>query len=213
MDPSLNLDIPRVLADLAATRPIFHSEADFQFSLAWYIQSLHPDAQIRLESRPEPGIHLDLLVSMDGRRYAIELKYFAASASLSVNSEHFALPNHGAQPLGRYDFCKDIWRVEKMVSDSYSDIGWAVALTNDDSYWRPGVHADPIDQAFRIHEGQVIRGDLAWHERTGGTSRTRKARLPLRGSYECRWQSYSQVERVGLSPIQFRFLAISVDKG
>ena len=36
---------------LAAKRPIFHSEADFQHALAWEVQLAHPNAGIRLEKR------------------------------------------------------------------------------------------------------------------------------------------------------------------
>lgn len=56
----------------------FHSEADFQHSLAWHIQREHPDAAIRLETRPERGIRLDVLVDHAGERTAVELKYLSA---------------------------------------------------------------------------------------------------------------------------------------
>jgi hypothetical protein len=41
-----------LMADLAAERPLFHSEADFQFALAWLIQRQHPEATVRLEYKP-----------------------------------------------------------------------------------------------------------------------------------------------------------------
>jgi hypothetical protein len=40
---------------LALRRPVFHSEADFQHGLAWQIQLDHPDARVRLETRPLEG--------------------------------------------------------------------------------------------------------------------------------------------------------------
>jgi hypothetical protein len=43
MERQLNLDIPRLLGDLATRRPIFHSEADLQHEIAWYIRQSHPD--------------------------------------------------------------------------------------------------------------------------------------------------------------------------
>ena len=50
-------------------RPIFHSEADFQFALAWEIQSAYPRAQVRLEVCPrgQPAMHVDILMWMDGK--------------------------------------------------------------------------------------------------------------------------------------------------
>ena len=78
---SARLDLAAALATLAEERPLFHSEADFQHSLAWVIRERHEDIEVRLE-RP---------VTLDGtaraRRHlgarqrtgekAIELKYWA----------------------------------------------------------------------------------------------------------------------------------------
>lgn len=54
-------DVEQTMARLAARRPIFHSEADFQHAFAWQVQIDHPDARIRLETRPRPGVRLDVL--------------------------------------------------------------------------------------------------------------------------------------------------------
>ncbi len=43
--------IRRVMTALAASRPVFHSEADFRFALAWQIEKMTPDAN----DRPEEG--------------------------------------------------------------------------------------------------------------------------------------------------------------
>ena len=42
-------DVAEVLSELASHRPVFHSEADFQFALAWQWQQQAPEAKIRLE--------------------------------------------------------------------------------------------------------------------------------------------------------------------
>lgn len=54
-----------VLSRLALRRPIFHSEADFQFALAWQILELDAGIDVRLESRPKAGVHLDVEVRRD----------------------------------------------------------------------------------------------------------------------------------------------------
>ena len=41
-----------LMATLAAKRPAFASEADFQLALGWLIQERHPAARVRLEYRP-----------------------------------------------------------------------------------------------------------------------------------------------------------------
>ena len=73
------LDVHELLASLAAKRPVFHSEADFQHALAWEIHLAFPDAVVRLE-RPYrtgegPRIHLDLWVKGSDRTAVLELKY------------------------------------------------------------------------------------------------------------------------------------------
>ncbi len=59
----LTLDIDEIMCQLSKCRPIFHSEADFQFSLAWMIKEQYPNCDIRLEFVPEfnPNLHLDIL--------------------------------------------------------------------------------------------------------------------------------------------------------
>jgi hypothetical protein len=75
------------LSALAAQRPVFHSEHDFQHALARQIQLMYPNAHVRLEPRPRRGIHLDLLVRLGGGRTAIELKSLVDALHATVNGE------------------------------------------------------------------------------------------------------------------------------
>ena len=70
-------DIHNIMHRLSLWRPIFHSEADFQFSLAWIIKEIYPDCEIRLEFVPDfnTNLHLDILVILNGKWIPIELKY------------------------------------------------------------------------------------------------------------------------------------------
>jgi len=99
------IDLVQVLATLAAKRPIFHSEADFQHALAWEIHSCLPEASVRLELKPhgwEKRSYLDILVSEASSTLAIELKYKTRSLMLSHAGESFDLTYQGAQVDGRY---------------------------------------------------------------------------------------------------------------
>lgn len=205
------LDVPALLDELSTSRPVFHSEADFQHALAWTIQLHYPEARLRLETRPERGIHLDVLVVTDGHRCAIELKYLADRVDITIDGESFDVPRRAAHDISRYDVCKDLWRVETMIADGYADSGWVVALSSDGGYWRPGTKADPIDKAFRIFEGCGLTGERAWDGRAGsGTTRGRESPITLRGRYECRWRSYSTIQRSSGKPIELRYLALPV---
>lgn len=45
------INMNKVLSTLSVKRPIFHSEADFQHSLAWEIREHYPESEIRLETK------------------------------------------------------------------------------------------------------------------------------------------------------------------
>jgi hypothetical protein len=80
-------EIEETMAALALVRPLFHSEADFQHAFAWQLHSAHPDARIRLETRPRPGVRLDVMALIGGRRVAVELKYLLRDLSATVEDE------------------------------------------------------------------------------------------------------------------------------
>jgi hypothetical protein len=207
----LALDFKQLMAGLAKERPIFHSEADFQHALAWQIHTDHPGAQIRLEKRPERGIRLDLLVKLDDESVAVELKYLVSRVDQIVMGERFNLPNQSAQDISRYDFLKDVARVERFVADGIADRGVAIALSNDQGYWRTGTKLDPVDLMFRLNEGRAISGELIWGTLAGaGTTKGREMPLTLTGRYQCTWEDYSSIERSSGRPIVFRYLLFEV---
>jgi hypothetical protein len=204
------IDMDGVLGRLAVDRPLFHSESDFQHALAWRIQSEHPEARIRLETRPERGIHLDLLVGLQKEQTAIELKYLAARFAGVVDGEQYELPNRGAHAISRYDFVKDVSRLERCIRRGYADHGWAVALSNDQGYWTVGSKVNPVDAAFRLHDGRILNGLLSWGVVAGaGTTRARDTALAVSGSYSCRWRSYSTIAGPNGKTV-FRYLALSM---
>lgn len=200
------------LGTLRQSRPVFHSEADFQQALAWAIHLSDPSARVRLETRPAPGMRLDLLVwRPDLSRYlALELKYLTAAWSGEVNGEQFGLVSQGAQDIRAYDVMKDVQRVERFVDRRPGWSGMVLVLSNDPSYWsRPGHGRATNADAFRIYQDQVISGSRAWGADTGaGTMKDREAVIELRGDYRCRWSPYSSLPG---SKGEFRLLAFPVD--
>ena len=98
----LNLNIHEVMSQLSIRRPIFHSEADFQFSLAWMIKEQYPNCDIRIEFVPEfnPNLHLDILVILDGKWIPIELKYTTKKCIKTINDEVYVLKEQGAKDQG-----------------------------------------------------------------------------------------------------------------
>lgn len=203
-----------MLTLLSQQRPVFHSEADFQHALAWLIHLQQPEARIRLEYRPLPQepLNLDLWVQGDQPALAIELKYPTRRLVVEHAGEHFSLKNQAAQDLTRYDFVKDIVRLERIMLTRSGVTGYAILLTNDSNYWTRSMRTNTVDAAFRLHEGARLSGPLVWAEHAGvGTKTTREAALELRGSYPMSWHHYSTVGDRPNDGI-FRFLLIRVDR-
>ena len=203
-------DINDLLTGLAKCRKVFHSEADFQHALAWKIHQRNPGSQIRLEFPmpvENPKMYVDIWLPKE--KIAIELKYATRSLELEHNKESFDLSNHGAHNQRRYDFLKDIHRLEHLCSKlEFCEAGYAVLLTNDPLYWKDSTR-DTMDADFRIHEGQEISGELAWAPGASqGMVKGRELPIPLTSSYRLRWQDYSDISEE--PPGKFRYLAVSV---
>ena len=208
----MTLNIHSILGKLAERRAIFHSEADFQFALAWQIHGEKPDCEVRLEFKPFPEERMYLDIWLPTEHVAIELKYATRKCNVEHYGEYFALKEHSAQDFLRYDYVKDISRLERVVADRKQPIrGYAILVTNDPSYWKSPVSnwQTTMDAQFRLHEGRSLSGELNWRE--GSNPRTIKSRedsIPLYNSYKLRWQDYSNLGNTRNS--SFRYLAVAV---
>ena len=200
------VDTHNFLASLARERPLFHSEADFQHALAWRIHRSLPEAQIRLELpvTGEARRYLDLSVQHGGEQILIELKYKTHALHTTVDGEAYLLRNQGAQDIGRYDFLKDLERLEGLVREGVGRRGVAILLSNDHGYWQ-AARSHTVDAAFRLHEGSLLKGLRHWDANAAsGTKRSREAPIQLRGNYRNRWRDYSRVAEGAGG--QFRYL-------
>ena len=189
-------DVDATLSELAAERPAFHSEDDFKFALAWYLAGHHPGAAVRLETPfdlPSLRGRLDLRYEDADERVAIELKYKTRLADFTVAGEDYRLKGQAAQDLGRYDYCRDVWRVESLVRAGRAERGLAILLTNDSAYWT-AAKPQSLGEAFSLHESQRLEGVLSWPEGfSSGTTKGREAAIELTGSYTIVWHPYSEV--------------------
>ena len=206
------IDIHRLMDNLSLQRPIFHLEIDFQFALAWRIQRLIPDRELRLEYRPfaSEGVYVDIWIPSEGT--ILELKYLTEKLEFPWRGEEFSLRSQKANPLRRYDFVRDIERIEDIVSRKKSVThGYAVLLTNDQSYWKSPSSRwrNTMDAAFRLHENRTLSGDLRWPDNVNPrTIEGREDPIGLSGTYSLSWEDYSDLgdHREG----RFRYLAASV---
>jgi len=135
------LEIENIIERLKSKRPVFHSEADFQHSLAWEIQLTYPTASVRLE-KPFPlkadnvrSSYLDIFITNEDIKYAIELKYKTRGLEVDVFGEEFCLRDHRAHPHNRIHFGNDVCRLERMMELKQTNYAYALILTNECLYW------------------------------------------------------------------------------
>ena len=193
------MDLKKQIIELSKSRKIFHSEADFQFALAWQIQKAYPSAEVRLEYCPsgtEKVMHIDILVIIDGNWFPIELKYKTLKCSKIWNDEKFNLKSHGAQDLGRYDFLNDVKRIEYLSKalPKFKE-GYSVLLTNDSSYWKTTNRTTNVYHEFRLCEDAIKTGVMCWAEHAGkGTMKGREVAINLENTYCAKWESFSKID-------------------
>ena len=208
-------ELTAVMSSLLNKRPVFHSEADFQHALAWEIHCMWPTSEIRLEYKPmhlKGRIYLDLWVnSTEFGTLAIELKYKTRKMmTVDVRAEVFELADQSAQDQGRYDFLKDVQRLEEISNQREDITGYAILLTNDRSYWDVPANRSTADSEFRLHEGRTLAGQLKWGSQASeGTTKGREGPIILSDHYKLEWCNYSLVDGGG-SYNQFRYLIVKV---
>jgi len=214
------MNFGNIIRNLAEQRPVFHSEADFQHSLAWELHKQYPGSSIRLEKASEKaqGIsreeynkreYIDIQINIAGQIYFFELKYKTRKSQITDRNEKYNLSEQSALPLGRYDFIKDITRLERFTRNKTDSIGFAIFLTNDEKYWEPQITNNTIDSEFRIHESRELKKELKWNAKASkGTIRGRGKPLNLKNHYTLHWNDYSSFSQSGSN--QFKYLLIRV---
>jgi len=182
------------MAHLAARRPVYHSEADFQFAFAQSVAVLDESIGIRLEvpQRDPPRTYVDLVCRGREQVSLIEFKYVTRywEGTDGRTEELFNLRSHAALDLARLHFVHDLTRLESWVVQQANTNGFAVLLTNDNRLWEcPHPGRVTRDQHFRLHEGRTLTGSLTW----GTPEQPHEANnRDLRGTYLAKWQDYSR---------------------
>lgn len=200
------------LQRLARSRPLFHSEADFQHSLAFAMREASPPLSIRLEVPiGKKRSELDIVVrdKVSGVRIGIELKYSKSELSFLHENEEYRLPGTATSDVYFHSFWTDVWRLEQFVLSRDVDRGIAVMLSNRPECWEPKRQSRPTTyDAFRTHEGASCRGLLDWSSRTSTKTRRDCPPVPLSGEYTCYWTDYSMIPDAKFGT--FRYLLVEV---
>ena len=209
----LILDVDKIMYQLSRWRPIFHSEADFQFSLALLIKEQYPNCDIRLEFVPEfnPHLHLDILVIFEGKWIPIELKYTTKKCIKTINDEVYVLKEQGAKDQGCYNYLKGIEEFRDKA-DKFIE-GYTIKITGEMSYLRPPIKVNCTYAEFSIDDGSIKTGCMNWSTNTGkGTMRGMEAPIVLTGMYPINWKEYSKVDDTNSGTFMYLVNTVTKDK-
>ena len=199
-------EIEKVLASLSQRKPIFHSEKDMQASFADEVKRLYPNAKVEREvaynsvkgyvdENSEQPIHasttwIDVLVSLDGATYLVELKYKRKALTVVIGDQQYDLKQDGAWNDNRYRYLHDVQKLEDYVANEFNGHkiaeAYAVFITNDAEYQKEK-RADSVIKDFDLSAGKVKTGVLR------NTNKPEEQTVFLAGSYTVNWSEYSRV--------------------
>lgn len=153
----------------------YYSEASVQHKIAIEIYKL-----LRIESILEKKIkgkkeYLDILCKRGNIRYGIELKY----KTKKVESRSFEYTTQSAQNNGKYDFLRDVARIESYVSSKILNTGFIVFITNDKRYFNPAREKTKIKK-FDLINCLKKNYKPSWEGRN--------AMVKLQRKYPIKWQ-------------------------
>lgn len=217
----------RLTSDVAADirefirqqQELMFNELDFQIQLALYLRGSgrydDVDVEYSLPRDAMPGydwnsnLRIDLVVSRNGEYCPVELKYPTRKVTRRITRfgedvpEAVVMKNQGAQDIVRYNFWKDVRRLEVLRGrfESVSG-GVAVMMTNDMSYTRP-VRDESTCAPFSTAEGhEVGGGTVDWL----GEPTVRKDHPPftLEGRYAAHW------EETKIDNIEFKYTIVTI---
>ena len=186
---------------------LMFNEGDFQLQLGVFLRqskrydAVHVEYYIPNDLAAKAGydwdsnLYIDIVCRKDGEYIPIELKY--PTKLVVKNARRFGMlvedvplmRNQGAQNLVKYNFWKDVRRIE-IIKHLFRDVhsGVAVMLTNDSSYTRP-VRSSSACFPFSTAEGIEAGGaTMDWL----GNPAVRRDHTPfvLDGKYRIAWTEH-----------------------
>ena len=206
------VNIQEILITSLKDRNIFHSEADFQHHLAWHIHTELQNPQLRLEyplskNGSNRWEYCDIVLKSP-YNIGIELKYKTKRFTTKIEGESFELKDQSAQDEGRYDFLKDVKRLETWCKDGKINSGYAIILTNDSSYWTKPTKDDTKDKDFRLHNRKIIdKLDLDWKKDTSKTTKKGRGGFKLENEYSLEWKDVDS----NVPNSNFRYILLKVE--
>lgn len=190
-----------VLNNLAKRRPLFWSEADFQFEFAWELhKKLGEEANIYLERRHEINsassdsanekatqstinkslnkLYVDIWVEYDNKTYPIELKYTTKRCKVDDAKNQVKTKEQSARDAGCYRFLWDIKRLEEIKASLSPKVvkGYAIMLTSDAGYYEERKPKQPtLFDDFRLTHNREIKKKTVLEWNLSGIAEDKRA--------------------------------------
>ncbi|MFC5648608.1 hypothetical protein ACFPYJ_05600 [Paenibacillus solisilvae] len=137
---------------------------------------------------------IDIWAEKGSKTIIIEVRYKTALLQTVYLGKQVDLKNQAAQDVSRYDFLKDLEKVERVVSSRPSVKGYALLITNDHLYWQHPKKTNSVDGDFHIYNGRKVTGICSWKEgASNGTTSGREAAIHLTDHYQLKWQLYLEL--------------------
>jgi hypothetical protein len=204
-------DMDSALLKLAARRPIFRSQIDLRDAMAGVLSDQGWNVTINREIGR--GLKVDIWAERAGSAdIAIEVRYKTSRLTCTVNGETFELKDQAAEDQARYDYWRDVEKLEQVVSSLPGTRGYAVMITNDHRYWDKPTRSQNVSEDFMLFDGRIVSGTLKWSEKAGeGTVDGREKPIHLRDAYTLQWRDYSNpsTDKNGV----FKALVLNVKNG
>ena len=213
-----------VVQFLSGENVLFSNESDLQLRLSCYLKlSGHYD-RVEVEyyvpfqelQRLDPSLttanlpwdsdlYIDIVVEKDGQFVPIELKYPTKDIwgaftrfGVAVTAKVPMLKNQGAQDIVRYNYWKDVRRIEALRQAYAATIagGLAVMVTNDPSYQKSPTSGSVGYGPFCIEDGRVVKQpqncDMSWQN--GVSVAKDHPNFQIFGNYSIKWQSMPKMK-------------------
>ncbi len=195
--------IEEALKRLGNREQIFHSEAEFQFKLAWEIKEANSDISIDFEFPFELGIdntthrsEIDLILKNSTSSCAIELKY--AKGELEYNGYDL----RGKPSDECHEILKDILRMEKYKTKmKKASEAYVLVIANNTSYWKRPSEKVKNAKDMYLTQGITMKPGLYEYRKGSILQSHTKLNIELSNSYTIDWKDYCTIP----APKNFKF--------
>lgn len=212
-----------VVQFLSGESVLFSNESDLQLRLSCYLKHSGHYDRVEVEyyvpfqelQQQNPSLtttnfpwasdlYIDIVVEKDGQFVPIELKYPTKDIwgaftrfGVAVTAKVPMLKNQGAQDIVRYNYWKDVRRIEAL-RQAYDETvvgGLAVMVTNDPSYQNNPTNPNVGYANFSIKNGRTVtqpqNRNMSWQN--GVSVAKNHPDFQIDGSYSIHWQPMSKM--------------------